>query len=62
MAAGQKTVMLNSLVYKRVPKGALLLLQNHTCEKLERILCMRVESRCGNERTKSINMEFMNLN
>lgn len=34
---GQQTAMLDSLVYKRVPKGALLLLQNHTRGKQERI-------------------------
>lgn len=34
---GQQTAMLDSLVYRRVPKGALLLLQNHTRGKQERI-------------------------
>lgn len=34
---GQQTAMLDSLVYKRVPKGALLLLQNHTRGNQERI-------------------------
>ena len=35
---GQQTAMLDSLVYRGVPKGALLLLQNHTRGKQERIL------------------------
>ena len=34
---GQQTAMLDSLVYRRVPKGALLLLQNHTRGNQERI-------------------------
>lgn len=34
---GQQTAMLDSLVYKSVPKGALLLLQNHTRGSQERI-------------------------
>lgn len=34
---GQQTAMLDSLVYKGVPKGALLLLQNHTRGNQERI-------------------------
>lgn len=34
---GQQTAMLDSLVYRGVPKGALLLLQNHTRGNQERI-------------------------
>lgn len=55
---GQQTAMLDSLVYRGVPKGALLLLQNHTRGKQERILVYEEESRCGSSKLLYIFVNF----
>ena len=52
------TAMLDSLVYRRVPKGALLLLQNHTRGNQERIFVYEEESRCGSSKLLYIFVNF----